>query len=78
MKSYKTDVKTFVSRESFWFRLYMTGWEFPWMTSIITCGVPQGSILGPVLFSLYMLPLDNVNSYADDTQLNISAFPILG
>jgi len=58
-----------------------------WPTFIHTCslylGVPQGSVLGPLLFTIYTSPVSTIvnsysvkqHQYADDTQLFISVSP---
>ena len=67
-----------------WFRSYLTGRIQQTSvkghlseTAVITAGVPQGSIMGPLLFILYMndLPLhidNNIDMFADDSTLYTS------
>ena len=73
-----------------WFSSYLSGriqsvpvHSHTSVPALVSCGVLQGSVLGPILFVLYTTPLSAVierhsilhHSYADDSQLQNSATP---
>ena len=73
-----------------WFSSYLSGRQQSVTTGSIfskpvplQSGVPQGSVLGPILFTLYTRPLSNTiqkhqfdyHKYADDTKLQKASLP---
>ncbi|XP_072018453.1 uncharacterized protein [Amphiura filiformis] len=73
-----------------WFESYLTGWSIRVDVAgehsqpvTATFGLPQGSIVGPIGYTIYTLPVGDIarkhkvsyHVYADDTQLYVSCNP---
>lgn len=73
-----------------WFRSYLTGRSQAVVvqgsrssSKVLQCGVPQGSVLGPILFCCYTAPLGDLlrthgvdfHFYADDSQIALAFSP---
>ena len=63
LKSYLSNRKQRVDFEFIKTRCYSSGWE------TVKCGVPQGYILGPKLFNMYINDFTNINNKLSHTLL---------